>query len=358
LLPAIQAAREAARRTQCKNNLKQISTGVHNFHDTFKFYPTGGTGNDPVLGNYLSDTYTTINPAARNGKPNGPLKMGLGWMYQILPFLEEEALANISTQEQLQSNPVQLFNCPSRRGSTYAPGASGASLVCYAAAVAGPSRSELLAKTGSESLFNSMMNDPTYAVFKQRQGDYFWGVTDSTTPHDGRGPAPNQLEALMTMSPPKPPKFRGIIQRGDWQSHPAPGRHRGYMTIMSIPKIEDGSSKTLLASEKWVHPYFRDGGSAGDTWPADNKGWADGWDFDQLRSTMVRPRPDTEGEKPDGPPNDAIDTDNYHFGSAHSAGINCVFADGSVGFVSYEVDLETFNRLGNRSDGEVINEEY
>ena len=45
-------------------------------------------------------------------------------------------------------------------------------------------------------------------------------------------------------------------------------------------------------------------------------------------------------------------------GSAHSGGINAVFADGSVSFISYDVDLETFNRLGNRGDGETNSQSY
>ncbi len=63
LLPAVQAAREAARRSQCANNLKQIGIGLHNYHDTFKKFPYG-------WGN-----------------------RGTGWSLHILPFIE---LGNIS----------------------------------------------------------------------------------------------------------------------------------------------------------------------------------------------------------------------------------------------------------------------
>ncbi|HOM19265.1 MAG TPA: DUF1559 domain-containing protein, partial [Thermoguttaceae bacterium] len=80
LLPAVQSAREAARRTQCINNLKQIGLAILNHEQARREFPTGGDIPWPNIANYLT-----------NGQPNGPAKQGLGWAYQILPYLEQQA---------------------------------------------------------------------------------------------------------------------------------------------------------------------------------------------------------------------------------------------------------------------------
>ena len=69
LLPAVQAAREAARRTQCANNLKQLGLGIHNYHDTFKCIPPGSAG-------------------GWNASPR------ISWQVRILPFCEQVPLYN------------------------------------------------------------------------------------------------------------------------------------------------------------------------------------------------------------------------------------------------------------------------
>ena len=84
LLPAIQSAREAARRTQCKNNLKNIGLAIQNHVSSYRVFPTGGAGFGDDLEYYVA-----------NGKPFGPDKQGMSWAYQILPFMEEEALHNL-----------------------------------------------------------------------------------------------------------------------------------------------------------------------------------------------------------------------------------------------------------------------
>ena len=104
LLPAIQSAREAARRSQCKNNLRQIGLAIHNHVSSLRVFPTGGSGSFPKIENFVA-----------NGKPFGTDKQGLGWAYQILPYLEEGAIVGLVTQVQLQAAVLPLYVCPSRR---------------------------------------------------------------------------------------------------------------------------------------------------------------------------------------------------------------------------------------------------
>ena len=72
LLPAVQAAREAARRMSCSNNLKQLGLSLHNYHDTYKTFPPGGTS---VGGRSLGH-------------------WGMSWYAFILPFIEQQNLAD------------------------------------------------------------------------------------------------------------------------------------------------------------------------------------------------------------------------------------------------------------------------
>lgn len=103
LLPAVQAAREAARRTQCTNHLKQIGLAIHNHHDTHKVFPTGGT---VPWGGPSYDS---------NGQLHGPNQQGSGWAFQILPFMEQGNTYNLGTKAQIETTFVSEYQCPSRR---------------------------------------------------------------------------------------------------------------------------------------------------------------------------------------------------------------------------------------------------
>lgn len=118
LLPAVQAAREAARRMQCSNNLKQIGLAIHMHHDAKKRFPTGGTV-----------------PWDWNNR-NAETNQGPGWAYQILPFIEQINVHNLSSTTAVESTALNFYFCPSRRRETFQ---ANRALMDYASATPGNS---------------------------------------------------------------------------------------------------------------------------------------------------------------------------------------------------------------------------
>src|SRR6187399_428413 len=113
LLPAIQSARESARRTQCTNHIKQMMLAMHNLESSKKCFPSGGMAPYSSIENYLTDSSpTNTNP---QGQPLGPEKQGLSWAYQILPYLEESATYSIKKADDLNSIIISAYHCPSKR---------------------------------------------------------------------------------------------------------------------------------------------------------------------------------------------------------------------------------------------------
>src|SRR5438876_995831 len=100
LLPAVQMAREAARRASCINNLRQIGAAIHLYHDAHQSFPPGGVSPGPCCSN---ESYTS-------------------WTIQILPFLEQRAIYDVykqlMTNESIENKAVRetfipVYSCPS-----------------------------------------------------------------------------------------------------------------------------------------------------------------------------------------------------------------------------------------------------
>jgi prepilin-type N-terminal cleavage/methylation domain-containing protein len=292
LLPAIQAAREAARRTQCVNNLKQIGLAILNYNGARKEFPTGGT-----------------EPWHDEGNAGSLYSKGYGWMVQILPYVEDTALREISKNYGagdkakdliVRATPIPMYFCPSRR-APFARITTGGAEDC----TKGCALNDYAGATPS--------NDGSADYSK-----WFWqGIT-----HDSGG------QIGKTAKP-----YYGVIVR---TLECRPTRDKD---------IKDGHSKTLMVGEKRVFTNRYDIGD----WH-DDIGWTDGWDPDIMRFTGIVPNVDVARGAP-GSPGDEI---GYHFGAAHTTAMNGVYADGRVNQITYEIDVVTFNAMGDRRDGKSV----
>ncbi len=303
LLPAVQSAREAARRLQCANNLKQLGLASLNHEAAHGFFPSGGWGwywgGDADLG-------------------FGPRQPG-GWIYNLLPYLEQDALhqlgAGLSTAQkheaakQLFATPLAMLNCPSRRRAEAFTTVPAGSWVVYNCErpIPAAARCDYAASLGDSSL-GSVAGPPQ--------------STDPSTNLD------------------------------HWSGWPAWQTQRTGVSYLrsqvAAANIRDGTSNTYLIGEKYLDPsHYLTGKTMGD-----NRGMYQGEDYDTSRwsgdgsgsvNVSLRPRQDTPGVNSD-----------YAFGSAHSGGFNMVFCDGSVRPISYSIDLEVHAVLGNRSSGKAV----
>jgi prepilin-type N-terminal cleavage/methylation domain-containing protein len=303
LLPAVQAAREAARRSQCQNNLKQIGLGGITHHDVHQHYPAGGWGwawnGDPERG------YDKKQPG--------------GWVYNTLTFIEQQTLHDLgkgvawparkASITQIIRTPVPAFNCPSRRSS-----------IAYPNSWSGGSAGINAENTGVVA-----------------RSDYAGNMGTRRTDH---GPGPPDYETG------DDPTWDG------WFFDFVDNRPDGLIferSTVGVRQITDGTSNTYLVAEKYLNPdHYVTGGD-----PADNESMYTGYNNDTGRYCLVNdsikllPRQDTPAY-----------TNTDIFGSAHAGAWNAVFCDGSVHGLSYSIDGVVHHRLGSRDDGLPVSGEF
>jgi prepilin-type N-terminal cleavage/methylation domain-containing protein/prepilin-type processing-associated H-X9-DG protein len=348
LLPAIQAAREAARRTQCQSHLKNIGVAAQNFVDARKVFPTGGS-------RYLQATFG-IEQNLDSGRPLGPDKQGLGWGYQLLPYIEETSAYQIKTTPELQQVVVPIYVCPSRRpaSTSYSPEFGIIATMDYAGAVPCTDK-EFQRRRGIYPQYDPQRFVPFSSASISNLASSFDGGTA------GSGSAPKNNAV-----------YDGVIVRSTWRYLSGGGNVPwvGEPATMvpqpvKIAKISDGTSKTIVVAEKYVRSDNYN--SDAQNHYSDDRGWSDGWDADQMRSTCFAPVHDGDSIGWAGAILTRYFGDDFsggsvggaynvlQFGSPHTGGVNAMFADGSVRTVSFDIDVVVFNSLGTRN-GYALNE--
>jgi prepilin-type N-terminal cleavage/methylation domain-containing protein len=347
LLPAVQAARESARRTQCFNQLRQVGIAMQNHVSALKVFPTGGVGNDNAaeIENYVQGG--TNSP----GAPNGPNRQGLSWAYQILSYIEQANVGRIVRTTDLSGALIPGYFCPSRRPPTLSP--SGRALMDYASAQPYTYRCP---HVGTQEPWAYPLSN--MLPFKSLSGTYGLRAYWCNNGGNGGYPLDNGVyDGVIVRTPWRVAGCNRVTCRLATATAPAVGEEvLGVPAAVKMAQIADGTSMTLVVSEKLIRSDKYEGGQN----VSDNRGWSDGWDPDVIRFTGFPPLSDGDASicyssdvnlskycSGDG-------ADVMFFGSAHPTGVNAMFADSSVRQLSFSIELALFNALATRENGEVI----
>jgi prepilin-type N-terminal cleavage/methylation domain-containing protein/prepilin-type processing-associated H-X9-DG protein len=300
LLPAVQSAREAARRTQCTNNLKQIALGWIDHEHENGFLPGGGWGwmwvGDPDRG---------------TGK-----KQPGAWPYTILPYMELLPLFQLGsdgnpntwtpTQKagsaKRSSTPLAVYNCPTRRAVKNFPYCGGLT-------------------------FTAVGSDP---VSTMARIDYAANIGDHNHSwYNTSGPGSLATGDQAASTPPPAPTPTGV----------------SFMrSQVKMAEVSDGTSCTYMVGEKYLNPdHYEDGNDY-----TDMESVFGGLNDDTYRMSYysgtgpayLTPIQDTQGLGWQ-----------QRFGSAHANSFNMAFCDGSVQTINYSINALTHSRLANRMDG-------
>jgi prepilin-type processing-associated H-X9-DG protein len=253
LLPAIQAAREAARRTNCVNNEVQLALAVHSYEFHFEHLPPGVTN------------------------PTGPIRSEaqgnhVSWIAHILPYMEETTLYKKFDQSAGAYAPV---NAKVR-----------AAIVSCLICPSEPGEDRNAEKTIAQNNYAGCHHDVEAPIDVNNHGVLF---------------------------------LNSKIRYAD---------------------IEDGSTKTILLGEHLGSP--------------DQLGWVSGTRA-TLRNTGAKPNSESESEGGDTAAKKPVNTLYVGgFSSRHPGGINVALADGSVHFISDDIEPELYHQLGNRADGQIM----
>lgn len=289
LLPAVQQVREAARRTQCRNNLKQIGLALHNYHDSFRTFPPGYVHGPPLGGGFSS-----------------LIRNDLGWGTLILPYLDQAPLYNRIGADTVRNGT----SLSTQFGMDWrvATSATGSGMALHDAETVLDVFVCPSDPSGGHNLKTAMLVNGTAVGKSNYVANYHHNHNNAVI-----------LDRLF-----------------------------GRNTRRQIRDFTDGTSNTILVGERtsrsnlhgtnfkaglWIGPVGKQNDVAADTNHGINAV------LGVIDATVVPPRVQT--------------TSTRGFSSAHVGGAQFLFGDGRVRFLSENVDSATFDALGTYASDEI-----
>ncbi|WP_437222281.1 DUF1559 domain-containing protein [Planctomicrobium sp. SH661] len=306
LLPAVQQAREAARRSQCKNHLKQIGLALHNYHETYNGFPLGARAG--------SGASTTLKWA-----------YGVNWRASILPFIDQAPLYSRLN-----------FSDGSFSGYGTAP-ANGGNEILVGLKIPG----YLCPSSPVDPFINTTAPSPQYDNPGRTMVMHYVGIAGAFTTG-----VPWGLEECAT-------SYGVICNNGVMR----PNR------MARLRDVSDGASNTMIISEQSgvvgsegaISANYGGGwGGVSQSAPINAASAGELGTYFMTGITTVRHRPNTRNSTLNV--NDHPYYGNTVLNSFHTGGIHGLMGDGSVRFLSDNVNFDTLLRVCVMNDGEVLGE--
>lgn len=353
LLPAVQQAREAARRTQCKNNLKQLGLALHNYHDiTVTTFPSGYIGSN-TNGNFFGFSWTAmLLPQIDQANLYNMITTGTSVPNNLVGM---SALTTAAGTTQVTNSPIAAFRCPTDNGGPTITVAA----INGAATTAQPqnlSRSNYVGVCGIDPAItaaggpglgaispNSFSGGP---VTPAANGLVVGGIGIY------QNPTPTSVQTGLNVYSVDVAQFGGVF---------------GAQSKKGLRDMSDGSSNTIVVGERytprgtsatvtsaqgifavgdanWLGATDSGGGGSATPSAASNAGIAG-------QATVL-------GEASNGINYNSTGS-NYlpvttGFGSLHAGGAQFLMGDGTVRLISQNVNLAVFQNLARVSDGNTI----
>ena len=334
LLPAVQQAREAARRSDCKNKLKQLGLGMHNYHETHNTFPPG-----------------FVQPKVINGVGQGTATGAWGWGTYILPFIDQAPLykklntnegpenatvVNGSSNTSLVATVLPAFRCPSDLGEN------------QLAAGAGTWGTSNYVGNFGVSLPKQTAGFAGGSAAKNVQGIY--GENTKIRIKDMRDGTTNTAMALERRMP---------RNAADWSAGAEQGSFASYWA--GVPTIASGAQSILGSVAQESPSVFW--GLAGHLCPGT-------YNAAQLFTATAPCVPatgvsayllpykinKTAGNAGVALTGQNVETVTVGSNSYHPGGTQVMLGDGSVKFISDSISTETFSNLARRADGQTLGE--